>query len=154
MLSLGNEFISSHLDVLIEQVTSEYLLSIFEIQLLGVGQRNTDKNLVNEGHVLVMQEVVVVEQPQERENTNGGGLSFIHIVINVQVCHIIIPFWIRWVQEQSWEWELWADSANNVEKIKHLFNRLVSLLSHTSMNGKVSLIDSEECHGCEVSLHI
>ena len=55
-----------------------------------------------------------------------------HWIINVQIGHIIIPLWVVWIKEHSLQWELWANSSNNVKKIQHLLNGLVSLLPHTS----------------------
>jgi hypothetical protein len=40
------------------------------------------------------------------------------------------------VQEHGIERELGSDSLAHIEEIEHLLNRLVSLLSHTSVNGK------------------
>jgi len=54
-------------------------------------------------------------------------------IINIEVSHIIIPLWIMWVQKHSLQWELWANSLNNIKEIKHLLNRFVSLLSHASV---------------------
>ena len=85
-------------------------------------------------------------------------------IVDVQVSHIIIPLRIVRVQEHGLEWELWANSLDNVQQIKHLLNGLVSFLPHTSenqldfneyspVNGQVAFVDSEEGDGGEIALH-
>ena len=65
VLSLLDEFVSSHLNVLIEEVASENLLSVLGVQHLGVQESVTKHCLRDELEVLVMEEHVVVVQEQE-----------------------------------------------------------------------------------------
>jgi len=65
MLSLLNEFISSHLDVLIEQVASKHLLSVLSIQHLGVQESITKHCFSDELEVLVMEEHIIVVKEQK-----------------------------------------------------------------------------------------
>ena len=41
---------------------------------------------------------------------------------------------IVWVQEHGVEGELGSDSLDDIKEVEHLLNRLVSLLSHTSID--------------------
>ena len=66
--SLGDELVSSHLDVLIEEVASEHLLSVLGVEHLGVEVRVSEHGLGDELEVLVMEEHVVVVQEEERDN--------------------------------------------------------------------------------------
>jgi len=65
MLSLGNKFISSHLDVLIEEVASKNLLSVLSVEHLWVQESISKNSLSDELEILVMEEHVVVIQEQE-----------------------------------------------------------------------------------------
>ena len=60
MLSLFDEFISSHLDVLIEKVTSENLLSIFMVEGLRMEESISQYSFIDEVHILVVEEYVIV----------------------------------------------------------------------------------------------
>ena len=64
--SLLDDFVGSHLDVLIEQVASKHLLSVFVVVRLRCEEEGTQYGLANEVEVLVMEEDVVVIKEQER----------------------------------------------------------------------------------------
>ncbi len=65
MLSLLDELISAHLDVLIEKVAAEDLLAITIVQDVRGHEQQTKCSLGNELHVLVVEENVVVVEEQE-----------------------------------------------------------------------------------------
>ena len=65
MLSLLDKLISSHLDVLVEKVASEHLLSILSVEHLRVQESVPEHSLGHELKVLVMEEHVIVVQEQE-----------------------------------------------------------------------------------------
>ena len=65
MLSLLDKLVSSHLDVLVEKVASEYLLSILSVEHLRMQESVPEDSLGHELEVLVMEEHVVVVQEQE-----------------------------------------------------------------------------------------
>ena len=62
MSSLGNKFISSHLDVLIEEVATEHLLSILIVDQLRVEESISEDSFIHELHVSVMEHDVIVVQ--------------------------------------------------------------------------------------------
>ena len=64
-LSLLDKLISSHLDVLVEKVASEHLLSILSVEHLRVQESVPEHSLGHELKVLVMEEHVIVVQEQE-----------------------------------------------------------------------------------------
>jgi len=65
VLSFLNKFISSHLHVLIEKITSQHLLSIFVIDHVRAGEEETKSALCSELEVLVVEEyIIVVEENQ------------------------------------------------------------------------------------------
>jgi len=133
VLTLLDELISAELDVLIEQVATEDLLAILVVDKVADYEKTSEGSLGNECHVLVVEHDVVVV----KENESGDGCER-HVllvvgVLNVQIGHIIIPFGVVGVQEHSFKRELRANTLCNVEEIEHLLNRLVALLTHTSI---------------------
>lgn len=54
--------------VLVKQVTSKYLLSIFEVDLIGSKEQKTKSDLSNELHVLILEKDVIVVEEQELQN--------------------------------------------------------------------------------------
>ena len=68
VLSLTDELISSHLDVLIKEVASKYLLSVLSVHKLGVHESVTHDGLGDKLEVLVVEEHVVVIEEQEGHN--------------------------------------------------------------------------------------
>ena len=133
VLSLPDEFISSHLNVLIEQVASQHLLSVLVINGLGMEERVSEDCLGDEVEVLVVEEVVIVVQEQETSNTQVDAMVLDCWIIDVQVSHIIIPLWIMGIKEHGLQWELWSNSLDDIKEIEHLLDGLVSLLSHASV---------------------
>ena len=65
MLSLLNEFISAHLNVLVEEIAPKDLLSVFSIQNLRMHESITEHSLSYELEVPVVEEHIVVVQEQE-----------------------------------------------------------------------------------------
>ena len=65
VLPFLNELIGSHLDILIEQVASENLLSIPGIDEVGGKEEDAESSLGDKLHVLVVEEEVVVVQEDE-----------------------------------------------------------------------------------------
>ena len=65
-------------------------------------------------------------------------------IVYVQVSHVIIPLWVMRVQNHGLKWELRSNSLSNIKQVKHFFNRLVSLLTHTSKE-KVRMDSVERC---------
>jgi hypothetical protein len=74
VLSLLDELISAHLDVLVEKVAAEDLLAIAVVKNVGSSEKETQSALGHELHILVMEEDVVVVEEQE--------LSIISINLN------------------------------------------------------------------------
>ena len=140
VLSFSDEFISSHLDVFVEQITSEELLSVLKVEHLGDQEGSSHDGLGDELEVLVVEENIVVIQEHETSSHQPHHLGLVEWVFNVQICHVIIPLWIVWVQHHSLEWESWSDSLDYIKQVKHLLNGLVSLLSHTSADESILVI--------------
>jgi hypothetical protein len=67
-LPLLDEFISTHLNVLVEKVATQHLLSVFSVEELRVHERVSEDSLCDELEVLVMEEQVIVVEEQEREH--------------------------------------------------------------------------------------
>ena len=65
VFSLSDELISAHLHVLIEQVTSEDLLSVFVVEQVGDREEAPHGQLGRELQVLVVEKDVVVVQEHE-----------------------------------------------------------------------------------------
>ena len=55
-----DKFISTHLNVLVEEITSEHLLSVFCVQELRVQECVSEDGLGDKGKVLVVEEHVIV----------------------------------------------------------------------------------------------
>jgi hypothetical protein len=66
--SLSNKFISSHLDVLIEEITSKHLLSILSIENLRMYEGVSENCLSDKLETLISEEHVKVVQEQETNN--------------------------------------------------------------------------------------
>ena len=65
MLSLLNEFISSHLNVLVEEIAPKDLLPVFSVQNLRMHESVTEHSLSYELEVPVVEEHIVIVQEQE-----------------------------------------------------------------------------------------
>ena len=65
MLSLFDKFVGSHLNVLVEQVASKYLLSVFKVELIGSEEHQTESHLSSELQVLIVEKDVVIVKEQE-----------------------------------------------------------------------------------------
>ena len=133
VLTLLDKLIGSHLNVLIEQVASKDLLSVFEVLHLGLRKHESEHSLGYEMVVLVVEEKVVVIKEQQGGQTHHHCLRFVRVVVHVQVGHVIVPLGIVRVQEHSFQRELRSDSSDHIEQVEHLLDGLVSLLSHTSV---------------------
>ncbi len=65
VLSLLDELIGAHLNVLVEEVAAEDLLAITVVQDVGGHEEQTEGGLGNELQVLVVEEDVIVVEEQE-----------------------------------------------------------------------------------------
>lgn len=65
VLSFLHEFICSHLDVLIEQVTSEDLLSVLVVDQVRSAEQEAESALGHELVVFIVEEGIVVVEEQE-----------------------------------------------------------------------------------------
>ena len=65
VLSLLDELICAHLDVLVEEVAAEHLLAVTVVQHVRGHEQQTQCALGDELHVLVVEEDVVVVEEQE-----------------------------------------------------------------------------------------
>ena len=97
MLSLGDKFISTELNILIEQVAPKNLFSILVVKSLGKQERVTHNGLSDKLEIFIVEEHVIIVEEHEAHDGHVHGMLFIHWVINIQISHIIIPFWIMWV---------------------------------------------------------
>lgn len=73
MLSFLNEFIGPHLHILIEQITSQYLLSVLEVQLVRGEEQEPESNLCHELQILIVEKDVIVVEEQELHSKVIGG---------------------------------------------------------------------------------
>ena len=65
MLSLLDEFISAHLNVLVEEIAPKDLLPVFSVQNLRMHESVTEHSLSYELEVPVVEEHIVVVKEQE-----------------------------------------------------------------------------------------
>jgi uncharacterized protein YacL (UPF0231 family) len=65
VLSLLDELVSAHLDILVEEVAAEDLLAVAVVKNVRSSEKETQSALGHELHVLVMEEDVVVVEEQE-----------------------------------------------------------------------------------------
>ena len=100
-------------------------------------ERVTSDTLGDEVEILVVEELVIVVQEKERHDAHVHHVLFVQWVVHIKVSHVVVPLWIMRVQEQSVYWELWTNSLANIKQVEHLLDRLVALLSHTSVEIKV-----------------
>ena len=115
MFSLGDKFISTQLNILIEKVAPQNLLSILVVEGLGMQEGVSHNGFGDELEILIVEEHVIIVEEHEWHHWQVHHVLFIHRVVNIQISHIIIPFWIMWVQHQCLQWELWANSFSYVQ---------------------------------------
>ena len=132
-LTLLDELVCAHLHVLVEEVASEHLLPIFRVEDLRVQERVPTDGLCDKLEILVVEELVVVVECQERHDRHIHDVLLVQRVVHIQISHVVVPLRIVGVQEQCVEWELWSNSFAHIEQIEHLLDGLVTLLSHTSI---------------------
>ena len=122
VLTLLDKFISAHLNVFVEQIAAKYLLPVLVVELVANYEQKTKSGFGNELHVLVVEEQVVVIK--EKEAGCGGKHKELLVVwvVNIEVGHVIIPFGVVGIQKHGVERELWPDSLNDVEQVKHLLD--------------------------------
>ena len=65
MFALLNKLVRSHLDVFVKQVSSEDLLSVLVVDVVGCNEQKTENDLSNKLEVLVVEEHVVVVKEDE-----------------------------------------------------------------------------------------
>ena len=65
VLALLDQLVSAHLDVLVEEVASEYLLAVAVVEHVGSHEQQTEGRLGHELHVLVVEEHIVVVEEEE-----------------------------------------------------------------------------------------
>ena len=65
VFSFSNKLICSHLNVLIEKVTSENLFSVLIIDELRMEESIPEYCFIDKSHILVVEEKIVVIQEQE-----------------------------------------------------------------------------------------
>ena len=140
MLTLSNELVSAELHILVEQVATKYLLAVLVVDEVADDEEGAEGGLGDERHVLVVEHDVVVVQEDERSQRGEHHKLLVVRVLNIQVSHIIVPLRIMWVQEHGIKGELGSNSLGNVEKVEHLLNGLVTLLSHTSVYGNKQML--------------
>ena len=83
MFSLSNKLICSHLNILVKQVTSEHLFSVLVVDELRVEESITENCFIDEGHILIVEEKVVVIQEQEGCDWKVHQMLFEQWIINV-----------------------------------------------------------------------
>ena len=81
--SFLNELVSTHLNVLIEQVASQNLLAIFSIKHVGSEEHLNCEHLGDECEVLVLEEHVVVVKHSESKHTLEDHEFFVEWVIDI-----------------------------------------------------------------------
>ena len=150
LFSLPYELVCPHLDILIEEVASEHLLSVLSVESLGVKESISKHCLVDEMEALIVEEHIVIVKEKEGYNREVHHVVLEQRIINVKVSHIIIPLWVIWIQEHRVQWELWPNSLHDVKKVQHLFDGFISLLSHASIIivGFSLLVLTYELGGC------
>ena len=97
MFSLGDKFICTHLNILIEKVAPKNLFSILVVESLGMQEGVAHNCLGNELEILIVEEHVIIVEEHEGHDWQVHHVLFIHGVVNIQISHVIIPFWIMWV---------------------------------------------------------
>lgn len=132
VLALSNELVSAKLNVFVEKVATEHLLSVLVVDEVADNEERTESGLGDESHVAVVEHDVVVVQEQERGEGGEHHELFVVGVLDVQVGHVIIPLRVVGIEEHGINRELWSNALGNIKQIKHLLNRLVTLLAHTS----------------------
>jgi hypothetical protein len=65
MFSFLNQLISSHLDVLVEQVASEDLLSVLKIDLIGEEEQKPKCCLSHKLQIFIVEKDVIIVKEQE-----------------------------------------------------------------------------------------
>ena len=143
VLSLLNELISAHLDVLVEEVAAEDLLAIAVVENVGGSEEKTQSALGHELHILVMEEDVVVVKEQELyivsfnidllqrsrrrsciscSKGNQRRDKSCHHPTQLLVFKFIFIHTIMGIQEHSVKRELRSNSLADIKKIEHLLD--------------------------------
>ena len=138
--SFLDEFVSSHLNIFVEKVASKNLLAVFVVEQVGDEECESKSCLGHKLHVLVMEKDIVVVQEHQGSCAHIHHVLFVQRVFNVKISHVVVPLGIIWVEEHSVQWELRSNTLDNVEQVKHFFNRFISLLPHTSILKYQSLV--------------
>lgn len=89
--SFLDQLVSSHLDVLVEEVASEDLLSVLEVKHVGHKEEQTKSGFSCELQVLIVEENVVVVKEQEGATSEEHQVLFIVGVVDIEIGHVIIP---------------------------------------------------------------
>ena len=114
-LSLLHEFISAHLDVLVEEVAAEHLLAILVVHSIVSKEHQAKSGLGHKLHVLVVEVHVVIVKEDETGKRSEHQELFVVRIVNVQVSHVIIPLRVMGIEEHRVERELRSNSLDNIE---------------------------------------
>ena len=117
-----DKLVSAHLDVFIEQIATENLLAIFVVEQVACDESSSEGKLGNELEIFVVEEHVVVIEEQESSQGGEHHEFFVVRIVDVKVCHVIIPFSIVGVKEHSIKREFRANSLNDIQQIEHLLD--------------------------------
>ena len=141
VLTLGNELIGTKLHIFVEEVATEDLLAILVVQEVADNEEGTEGSLGHERHILVVEHDVVVVEEQEGGEGCEHHVLLVVWVIDVEIGHIVVPFGVVRVEEKCIKWELWSNTSADIKQVEHLFDRLVTLLAHTSVDMREELLD-------------
>ncbi len=97
MFTLLNKFVGSHLDVLVKQVSSKDLLSVLVVDVVGCKEQKAKNHLSDKLEVFVVEKHVVVVQEDKRGGRNKLSVFLVERIVNIQIGHIIVPFWVVWI---------------------------------------------------------
>lgn len=152
-LSLLDQLVGSHLDVLVEEVAPQHLLTVFKVDHVREDPGQAEGRLGHEGKVLVVEECSIVVEEEEGDAGAVDEVLLVEWVVDVQVGHVVVPLRIIRVQEHALKRESGPDPLDDVQQVHHLLHTLVALVPHAPVHGEVSVLEAEQGHGREVSLH-
>eukprot|EP00330_Aristerostoma_sp_ATCC50986_P007410 CAMPEP_0114600466 /NCGR_PEP_ID=MMETSP0125-20121206/23061_1 /TAXON_ID=485358 ORGANISM="Aristerostoma sp., Strain ATCC 50986" /NCGR_SAMPLE_ID=MMETSP0125 /ASSEMBLY_ACC=CAM_ASM_000245 /LENGTH=195 /DNA_ID=CAMNT_0001808675 /DNA_START=171 /DNA_END=758 /DNA_ORIENTATION=+ len=117
---IGNQFLSSVLDVFFEQVSLEDFRFIFKVGQAEEAEVDNGEHGSHPSESDVIGEDVVVISIEGHVKTNSSEFPEIGFVLNDGVGHIIIPFGVKGVQDEGLSGDIGAGSVSSVDEVDHL----------------------------------
>ena len=141
VLALRDEFVSSGLDVLVEQDALRDLCTVVFVTALELVQQNEREEPLHPTIVEVVMDQIVVKDVNRQRNSHSPREVRQHpVIVHLDVRHLIIPLFIIWVQEERIHREHRGGFLRDLEQIHHFVDTLVPAITGSSENRHPGLL--------------